>query len=486
MKRIILIAILLSSYILVFANHDLDKLYKNDILFLYDILKKNSRQLYSFDESQKQDILNSFNQLLKMSDTVKTKESFALLVQQALVLLNDGHASLVGKSTVKYYLQNMSQLAALGGVTPSDTLLADKNLSFVTDSIYIKVRCGLRFKYLNGEYFNVRPFSYNGQVVDAGEKLLEIEGVKVDDFVRANRHRLISVRYDLERKKWYDEMFFLSMPRMRKDVFTVNVGGKSVEVCCSQSMSPLQKEHSTLSNPYSMKIGSSILYLRIPAMFNEEFYKKEIHKGMSDSVEKVVLDIRGNRGGQDKVWMGIMAELIDEPLMLQVKIDVIRNEHTQKALDALGISYSSLNKVDTLYPSKTSKRFSGRIYILQDGNTYSAASSLSSIAWQYEKIKLVGDNLSRVGGKGITPLIFRLPNSGLVFRLSFTMDMSGKKGNELNSRAEVVLNENIENYLNRVLYNDCFSPSYIREHDKVIEFVKNDIVELGKEENSKL
>lgn len=475
MRNIVaMVAALLLSSLSIAENTKGKSKYVSDIAFLHEAINKYYAPLAYFDKKMRNDIMASFRNLRRFTDTVTTDQSFAAIVQQSLLLLNDGHASLVGKNVIKYYLTTIPQLAALGGVTSSDTLLADLNLSYITDSVYSKVRCGLRFKYLNGEYFNVRPFTFNGRQVAAGEKLQQIDGVDIDSFIAKNRHKLTSLRYDMERNKWYDEHFFLSLPGMHKDTFKLQIGGTAIDATCSKSMNPTKKEHSVTSTPYSTMIDSSTFYLRIPVMFGLDFYKKEIQQGVAPSAKKVILDIRGNRGGQDKVWMGILSELINEPLAIHTSIAINRNSSTQKVLDALQITSENLNRWDTLKPSATSVSFKGTIYILQDSETYSAASSISSIAWQSDRIKLVGNELNRPGGRGITPLIIRLPNSGLVFRLPFTADRSGRKHNPFSTKVEILIEEKIDDYLNRILNNDSFSPEYIKKNDSNVKFILKD------------
>jgi uncharacterized protein YuzE len=183
---------------------------------------------------------------------------------------------------------------------------------------------------------------------------------------------------------------------------------------------------------------ADILYIRLPQMWNDKLYIKEIlKKGKDVPLKKVVIDIRQNGGGSDYVWGNILSNIIKKPLDISAKIGF---KNTKKAIKALELDKDSFDVIkismlenqefgtltwgETLQPSDSTLGFEGKIYILQDRLIFSSAGSLSNVAKMVDNIISVGEKTGNLLGFGIAPIVFTLPNSYFTFQLEPVLDLS--------------------------------------------------------------
>lgn len=437
------------------------------------------------------DASKELNSIGKGIANAKTAKDFAFIMKQAFAVLNDGHLNFADKSTITLYTKRFGNLASFGNVSLADTLNADRYFKLVYDSIYSQIKCGLRVKYIDGKYYNVRPFNYNGAKIKEGLEVRTINDISIDTFISKYRYHFYDLRWDESHRKWYSEMFFLAMPELGIRKFTLTIGESIVAINLAQPLEILLKEHESIcSKPFAEVIDKDILYLRIPFMFNEEYYLKLIHSKLNDSITKVVLDVRSNRGGQDVVWQKILGSVLTEPVVVRSGIGALNNTPTKRVLNLYNIKDSADANVsigfykfieisattDTIKPLQSSSKTFRKIYVIQDEDTYSAASSLTSLTPNSKSMELIGNPPSRIAGRGLTPLIFKLKNSGIVFRMPFTIDLSNMENGNSSPAAnsKMQFNEDINNYLDRVLYGNPCSAEYLNSNDKLINYIKLD------------
>lgn len=429
-------------------------------------------------------------QLRKEIKKVKNSEEFSLLVRKALSILNDAHAAIADKNTITLYTTRFASLAAFGYISINDTLLANQYYGLMNEQ-FSQVKCGLRVKYLDGRYYNVRPFKYEDKLIQEGAEIRTINGQNINAFIANHKYDLYPIlQWDKRHKKWYSEFLPLAMPLLNEKEMTLQVNGTEVKLNIDTPLEVLAKEHAVSDmSPLATVIDKHILYVRIPFMNSPTYYINGIDNLYTPEIDKIVLDIRGNRGGQDKVWQDILSHIIAEPFTAETRICIPDNDLLKQAMSTLfkfnkfPASTQTLLKekyldlhyqVDTIFPAENGIRFNKQIFIVQDEKTYSAASSLSSVAAQKENIILIGKSLTNIGGKGMTPLIFKLNNSGIVFRLPFTLDFSDARQIDdlYKDQVEVEINETIEQYLERILHYNSYDTDYLSEKDANIKYIK--------------
>ena len=160
----------------------------------------------------------------------------------------------------------------------------------------------------------------------------------------------------------------------------------------------------------------------------------------------MIIDIRENSGGDDMYWMAnVISPLTKKPITVDnyiftrgdygkpfykarnIKLKSIDDlddstlkqmpEDIKKNFDCYWISSQTINPIDSI-------DFNGKIYLLVDNCVYSASESFAAFCKESGFATLVGETTSG-DGIGIDPLLFHLPNSGLVIRFSSTLGLNG-------------------------------------------------------------
>ncbi len=417
---------------------------------------------------------NITDELKRLKDEcnfISTDVEFADLIRKSLNILCDKHAAIANANLVKMYVSQFSEIANFGDITLTDTLNADYYYDSTYSGVMLKMKCGIRAKYIDGEYYNIRPFVYNGNIVASGEIISAFNGIPVSEFVAQNRYKLYNLSWDEKNSEWYSELFWLNKEVITNNKFSLTIGEKEVALDSRKTVDITEKFKQFSSTPIVTAFNIDILYIRLPVMSNSQWYIEQITKQFNSDIKKIIIDIRGNRGGQDKVWHEILSTLICDTVSVKTDISINDNEATKKILPLFKLDSFQIVNTAEIFPGPQSISFDGTIYIFQDSDTYSAASSLSSLAFQMENVVLVGQPLSHIGGRGLTPLIFRLNNSGIIFRMPFTLDLSGSKVNPYMNKVEIEINQNAEEYLD-MLHENQYEIGYIENKDKMVEFVR--------------
>jgi hypothetical protein len=85
----------------------------------------------------------------------------------------------------------------------------------------------------------------------------------------------------------------------------------------------------------------------------------------------------------------------------------------------------------------------------------------------------MGEPAAFIAGYTFPPVIFKLPHSGLVFKLAFSTDLSGGKDNPYMDKVVVELRETIDDYFDKLYKYDSSGAEYLSQIDKCIQYIKN-------------
>lgn len=184
----------------------------------------------------------------------------------------------------------------------------------------------------------------------------------------------------------------------------------------------------------------------MPNMFgNDDFYIQEIQKLYdAEHIQKIVIDVRGNPGGSDNVWMNLLSHIIVDTLRQNVALYATntdkrirgylerRNKERNRTDSIETVFLPLLNSEliqiykdqERIFPNENSIRFNGKIVIMHDENTFSAAGSLVTIAKENDKIITVGYSRNDIAGRGLGPILFELPNTNMVIVMPYVIDYS--------------------------------------------------------------
>ena len=161
-----------------------------------------------------------------------------------------------------------------------------------------------------------------------------------------------------------------------------------------------------------------------------------------DNHQALIIDIRGNSGGSDLYWKNIVSMLVDKPMPVDGFVlfrsgEVIDNYAQRREISLNNInnlvalkleniptevatSFNGYVKLENTIPSNKVSNFNGNIYLLVDGSVYSSSESFAIFAKDTGFATLIGQRTGGDGG-GFDPVLFALPNSGIIARMSADM-----------------------------------------------------------------
>jgi hypothetical protein len=224
--------------------------------------------------------------------------------------------------------------------------------------------------------------------------------------------------------------------------------------------------------------ASRILYIRVPMMNPDDtpFYKTGIQEAArGKTLAAAVIDIRGNGGGSDDVWKGILAALLDRPVRTKAAIgvrntDVARRyfarhptgrgaaqQGTVKRLPFLDDEEFLVVESEFVVTPDADSLKVPIIFVLTS-NVFSAAGSLTTLARLVEPVVSVGIRNPYILGRGIDPFLFSLPHSGFTFRIEPVVDLTGARAaaDVFHTEVEIEVRPTVDQML--AFYNDRPGP----------------------------
>ena len=189
----------------------------------------------------------------------------------------------------------------------------------------------------------------------------------------------------------------------------------------------------------------SILYVYLNDMIdpddNTSSKIKEI--GTGKPISKIIIDVRGNRGGEDRVWHTILKSIVADTLVYN-PVMAFKNTKWLKKHYSYPNAFTDIKKLDIkvfewlpdesflvtnfkpayLIPDSNSLQYKGRIYILQNEEVYSAGHSLATYASHADQLISVGEPSGLFAGFGLSPDLFQLKYSKFSFRIELAIDVS--------------------------------------------------------------
>lgn len=425
--------------------------------------------------------VNAHLEALKQEITPGTSlEEFANIVRHGLNILYDGHSGFCQKDAIKWNITSeYSYLKKVSNAVLDDTLYASYYASVVTDSIYKKTKNNLLIKYADGKYHTISPFTMNGVSIKAGEVVSAINGVPVDTFINNLFPKLYMMCWDPQYKKLYTDALLTSLAPAGYNTCTFTIAGKEVFINTQTKIPDLKRPDYTLPRSALVTVlDNDILYIRMPMMMNYGWYVKEIRQAYNPQIKKVVFDLRQNGGGDDSVWAIILSQLLRNPLHYTYRVEMNYHEDLKDAIAGFGNievkgDKMTVERKRVITPDSSSVGFDGPIYILQGKNTYSAASAFISAAKQNKKIfTIAGEPSAMISGYTFPGIVFVLPHSRIAYKLAFSADVSGEADDPYRDQVDILITENINDYLERSFIYDPQELNFLLKRDKCIKYIK--------------
>ncbi len=207
----------------------------------------------------------------------------------------------------------------------------------------------------------------------------------------------------------------------------------------------LLKKELILQDVIKDKVG----YIYLPSMASKNGSTDKDLKMIGDYIntlgeyKALIIDIRGNLGGSDRYWQGIVSKLIKNDIKINgyrtyrnnskivkrytdvrnIKLEPIENlpmNVKKNAPEETLKKFSDFENTSYTIKSNNDLKFKGNIYLLVDEKIYSSSESFSMFCKETKFATLIGQTTGGDGG-GLDPVLFKLKNSGLIVRMASGM-----------------------------------------------------------------
>ena len=449
------------------SNHlsDTPILSKAQMLADYDSLVSYINQvspIIQFNKEVRHIDFNKHAKKLKKKITSKTsREEYLFLVEKTLIVAQDGHSNRLGNSLLDIVKTVWIPKGIATGLDTLDFPHSYKYEKFIKENFYTKLK--LELVYINGEYYNILPFSYKGKNYPAAMKLISCNDKKIHQFVK-NMEELISpLRWDRANNKVYHENFYtvgeiyknnqlkLTFIDKNQEKKILNITKDDVVTFLEEKKNNFGYNSSTASVITHYFEKEQIFYGKIPAM--DEKFGDTLTKHFENVIKKfpvksIVLDVRGNGGGNDNTYGKFLGKILKDTIKTNLTVGRILSplnckyyEMNKDSITAYGMSlskegpklknlkmfYNIIPNYSFFYPEKEILPFEGNIYVLQDRFIYSSTSNLSSLAYKNKRLISIGEMPNLLGGIQNIPSVFCLPYSKVIFRLEPQIDFTDCK-----------------------------------------------------------
>ncbi|MBE3519751.1 MAG: hypothetical protein IMW97_05535 [Firmicutes bacterium] len=474
-----------------------------DFRYLFQAFKDNHGKLAMIKRMYGYDWVAHEKEFEEEVRKTKDDREFAYVIDKILDSLNDGHTWLVSPAEWTVYCTN-PLFYHLTRKVPAEAVTYWYELASGRPRDY-RVFPAL---YFEGEYVVVVDVTLEDCRAKPGWVVTRVNDIEVDNFVvQQGKH----LRYDPVRRKPYSPILGLPISGKVKLTFR-NASGTYVEgeVVSSYETWPARRYRPPYySNEDGTWIDDSLFLSVIPGVagymhfcrmssFDEEDLTsvKEFLASVKD-LPALIIDVRGNPGGYVSAWQKLVMLLASEPVRYQCHFaprsgsyvrklfpryfEVEKPDFAQEDPELARVLppevltadfHSPFTESTKLLPDPNSLKYAGKIFVLTDYDTYSAADSLAYFSKQTKWATVIG-TFTDGGGNGpyatLMPLV--LPNSRMLvlFPFALALEPDGRSYEESSRMPDVYVadRETFVKYVN-ALNNGEKLKSLDPEYDAVL------------------
>lgn len=418
-----------------------------------------------------------------VSQAADDKSFYQVMARIAAALQNE-HTHIVSPELFDRYHALLGQQQAFGKVfSPNVVEAYGRWRSIIEES---RLSRSFIAAYVAGEYWVATVDPALGECLPVGARILAVNGENVHSFVAGLADQ--TLLRDPRRKRLYAR--YLPLPSgetVTLDYLNANRPGR---VAVPKAILPADDKTSSESAPSNVHtavlVPDKIAYVHVRSFGSEHMSDDApILRSFFSSIRNypyLVIDIRRNGGGTDTYWEKLLvAPLIESRLTQSQTIWFRSGDYAQQFVKSnIGMGYYFIRQSRsrlgvqpntppelatssfsdpvvfgrTIYPSDP-VGFRGRIVLLVDDWVYSSSEAFASFAKATGWATLVGTQTGG-DGPGFTPLLFSLPHSGLVFRMSYTLGLNpdGTANEEMPTMPHIYVEPDPHEYLPVVACNN--------------------------------
>lgn len=380
-----------------------------------------------------------------------------------------GYIGVIGASGHAYLLsEDVLQWSALGATLGIDSWGISP--AHLRDGVYwarlaagvsMRAHPPFRIVFREGRYFTGENWSQDGVVLPAGSEIINVDGMTCRsflDYVKTHTH----LRYDAYPKDWADKYLLIvdEGPAHRGWQITFRGPDGSTTQRHVPKLPGLPSEPGRVDpvdakdNCACLPLTNDVGYIRVKTMWRGPLsitfkgYMQEERRTIRTFLEraqgrydKLIIDVRNNNGGDPEyVDQVLIRPFLDRPVTV-THVTGMRRAYLKNAepsvVRALRRSIrkqvvetkeveppAGFDRRDWVFHAITRRftpanryPFTGRLYVLVDAGTFSAADDYADLVKRARLGLLVGQNTGGGGAGYLAPPAFRLPGSGTIWRM---------------------------------------------------------------------
>lgn len=478
--------------------------------YLTDLMQNANPHLQIYKKVMNLDIISEMKELRQNIDTINSLSSYYILLNRVLDLIPEIHTRLLRYKDLKTnsdwyratYPQYYDSLTLANYQKIFESLSNfEKSSRTAFWGLSIPVR-KISENYVNLSQVNVQnKKTKDSVIIEHGWELLKINNITIDTFIKYNwRYYFEKNRWDKRSKQFYNDDILENISLAGK---TINL--EFLDTTSGQIHDIEYKKDSTyihiFNNSFKEQLGKrdnykniknkilyfdKVLYIKIISMNMDSFpaFKDELIKYRNYRINKLIVDIRDNPGGSDDFWMNLLSLITDKKLCINHKLGITTWDKIQKYtyLKVVGLpvyfdkllnkEYNLIDDEDCMeiIPDSNSIQYSGKIYLLHNKYTYSAAGSFLTFALGNDKVIAVGENTGFLGGYGVDPFLFQLPYSKLLFIMHSVINFPAKPNyidDYLWNNTEFEVHPTLDYFTIMYEYQDLdiYDENFLKNHD---------------------
>ena len=449
-----------------------------DFRYLFNVLRENHPYLALKARVEGYDWLAHEREFEDAICRTKTDAEFAKEIGRTLLLINNGHTTIVSPRLYDMIVSLPKQMKPwLDEAAKTDAQTVKKWFDLFVSGLTPTKVLPFQAIYTRGEYYVISVAEEaKAKGICPGQKVVSINGTPVHEFVAGLRGS-IQLSYDPGHRRVYVDQLVVTDLSGTYDVVLESRDGARTQARVGLVRPPgnfvnpvfptnLRQKKSNLYTGYLA--GGKVAYIHISQMIQYEASeddKAALNKFFSEikDVPSLIIDIRGNGGGDDRFWLlNIVRPLATRPLcwsggrvarsgsymvpFLKANdefagtIEGVSGEEVIVDKTALSRDLTPL-QIANLPPETLTGSFgdivksagvmspsgefpyNGRIFLLVDRSVYSSAEGFASFCKGSGWATVVGGPTGG-GGDGSTPVITVLPNSRMAVFFPSTMGLN--------------------------------------------------------------